>query len=217
MSPRPYRLGARTAAVADTRARVLIAARESFADDGFHHASLDEIARRADVARATVYHRFRSKLGLLEAVVSDFEQRAGLPALVELIENAPADKLVRSVLRAGCKYWATEPPLVRMIISVAVSDADAAHLLADHDAGRLRLVSRMVERLRASHQLARSCSPRRAVDTLWLLTSFSAFDELSQGRGLSIRDAAGVLADLAEPQIYGRRRPDLATTSATDG
>ncbi len=49
-----------------------------FVEDGFYSATVDEIARRADVARATVYHQFRSKVGVLEAVISDFEQRAGL-------------------------------------------------------------------------------------------------------------------------------------------
>ena len=58
-----------------------------FAGTGFHRASLDEIARRADVARATVYHQFGSKLGVLGAVVEDFERRAGLAALAELVET----------------------------------------------------------------------------------------------------------------------------------
>jgi len=57
------------------------AARSLFADAGFHRVSLDETARRADVARATVYHQFGSKLGVLGAVVEDYEQRAGLAAL----------------------------------------------------------------------------------------------------------------------------------------
>jgi AcrR family transcriptional regulator len=209
MSPRPYRLGARIAAVADSRARIVGAARELFADRGFHRVSLDEIARRADVARATVYHQFGSKLGLLEAVIQDFELRAGMDALTELVETATPDRLVRAVVSAGCRYWATDPPLARQVIAFAATDADAGHLLARHDAGRLRLLSRLVDRLEADGRLADSCSARQALDALWVLTSFGAYDDLSRGRDMSTSAVADLLADLAERRIHGagaRRR-----------
>jgi AcrR family transcriptional regulator len=199
VSPRTYRLGARTAAVADTRARVIAAARDLFADGGFHRASLDEIARRADVARATVYHQFGSKLGLLGAVVEDYERRAGLAGLAALIETAPPDRLVPEVVTAGCAYWATDPALARAVIAFAVTDGAAGDLLAGHDAGRLQLLTRMVDRLAEAGRL--SCSPAQALDTLWLVTGFAAYDELSRGRGMSTAAAAELLTGLAEARL----------------
>jgi AcrR family transcriptional regulator len=191
VSPRPYKLGARTASVAETREKVVAAARQSFAEAGFHGVSLDEIARRADVARATVYHQFGSKLGVLSAVVQDFEQRAGLAALARLIETGRVATLVRDVIVAGCAYWATDPALARSIVAFSVSDPEAADLLAGHDAGRLRLLTRMVERLGPA-------DPNRALDALWLVTGFAAYDDLTRGRGLSTAAAGALLADLAE-------------------
>ena len=199
MSPRPYKLGARTAAVAGTRDKVVEAAGQLFAEAGFHRVSLDEIARRADVARATVYHQFGSKLGVLGAVVTDYERRAGLAELAELIETGPAETLIRDVVTAGCAYWATDPALARSIVAFAVTDPEAADLLAGHDAGRLRLLTRMVERLGPP-------DPERALDTLWLLTGFAAYDDLARGRGLTTAEAATLLADLAEQALS--RRPD---------
>src|SRR4051794_7797014 len=160
MSPRPYNLGARTVSVAETREKVIGAARQLFAEAGFHRVSLDVIARRADVARATVYHQFGSKLGVLGAVVEDFERRAGLAALAELIETGPVQTLVRDVVAAGCRYWATDPALARSIVAFAVTDPHASQLLAGHDSGRLRLLTRMVERLAVP-------DPARALDALW--------------------------------------------------
>src|SRR4029453_7300920 len=148
MSPRPYNLGARTASVAETREKVAGAARRLFAEAGFHRVSLDEIARRADVARATVYHQFGSKLGVLGAVGEDSERRAGRAALAELVEIGPVATLVRDVVTAGCAYWSTDPALARSIVAFAVTDPQAADLLARHDAGRVRLLNRMVEGLR---------------------------------------------------------------------
>ena len=197
MSPRRYKLGARTASVAETRERVVGAARRLFAEAGFHRVSLDEIARRADVARATVYHQFGSKLGVLGAVVEDYEQRAGLAALAELVESGPVATLVRDVVTAGCTYWSTDPALARSIVAFAVTDPQAADLLAGHDAGRLRLLTRMVERLDLPE-------PEQALDALWLLTGFAAYDDLTRGRGLTTAAAAALLCDLADQALRPR-------------
>jgi AcrR family transcriptional regulator len=175
-----------------------------FREDGFHQVSLDAVARRADVARGTVYHQFGTKVGLLEAVVRDFEQRAGLERLVKVIERAPTDRLLRDAITAGCRYWATDPTLVRKLIAVAATDADAAQLLAGHDAGRLQLLTRIVERLATNQRLQPARSRKAALNALWLLTSFAAYDELAHGRGLSTRATAMMLTDLAEDHVVGQ-------------
>ena len=207
MRPRPYNLGARTVSVAETREKVIGAARQLIAEAGFHRVSLDEIARRADVARATVYHQFGSKLGVLSAVVQDYERRAGLGTLDELIETGPIPTLVRDVVSAGCTYWSTDPALARSIVAFAVTDPQAADLLAGHDAGRLRLLTRLVERLQPP-------DPARALDALWLLTGFAAYDDLTRGRGLTTARAAEVLADLA---VEALRPPAEPAPGTSDG
>jgi AcrR family transcriptional regulator len=49
--------------------RILDAAVEEFRHHGLRRTSLDDVARRAGVARITVYRRFASKNGLLQATV----------------------------------------------------------------------------------------------------------------------------------------------------
>ena len=62
-------------------------------------------------------------------------------------------------------YWSTDPALARSIIAFAVTDPQAADLLAGHDAGRLRLLTRMVGRLprpartRSGRWTRSGCSP----------------------------------------------------------
>jgi AcrR family transcriptional regulator len=69
MSPRPYRLGQRQAAIEPTRTRILSAARALLmSSDGYSRFSIEAVARQADVARMTVYHQFGSKIGFLEAL-----------------------------------------------------------------------------------------------------------------------------------------------------
>ena len=62
MSPRPYQLGQRQAASEQTRSRVLQAARKLLMEStSFSGFSIEAVARRADVARMTIYHQFGSK------------------------------------------------------------------------------------------------------------------------------------------------------------
>jgi AcrR family transcriptional regulator len=195
--------------VAQTRERIVRSARELFTADGFHTVSIDDVARRADVARATVYHQFGSKLGLLEAVLLDFESRAGLTNLAALIEDTPPDRLLQVVVTEGCRYWATDPVLARKIIAVAATNAEAGDLLAGHDAGRLSLIQRVVNRLQSARLLCEP-SPERALNTLWLVTSFHAYDQLTHGLGLSQGDATHTLMHVAEQSVIRRPSPTPA-------
>src|SRR5215813_13986692 len=62
------------------RAAVLAAAAEVFLEAGVEAASMDEIARRAKVSKATVYSHFESKQALLKSIVHE-RCKAMLPAL----------------------------------------------------------------------------------------------------------------------------------------
>src|SRR5919202_1793752 len=81
MSPRQYRLGKRGEVVEQTRERIIDATRELLAREGYPQASVDEVARLADVARATVYYQFGSKKGLIQALVEDIQRLAGAQLL----------------------------------------------------------------------------------------------------------------------------------------
>ncbi|MDN5862221.1 MAG: TetR/AcrR family transcriptional regulator [Salinisphaera sp.] len=74
--------------------RILSAAQGSFASHGYSTASMDAIADKAGVSKATVYAHFDSKERLFEAVVirecEDFLQRLEIPADVEQMPLRPA-------------------------------------------------------------------------------------------------------------------------------
>lgn len=57
----------------ETRAAIVRAARELFAADGFAATSTTEVVERAGVTRGALYHHFRSKEDLFEAVYEDVE------------------------------------------------------------------------------------------------------------------------------------------------
>lgn len=74
---------------------VMEAACRQFSVHGFDGASMDEVAKCAHVAKATVYARFGSKAGLFMAALDELSSR--LPSAEELTRGSPAD--VRAHLR----------------------------------------------------------------------------------------------------------------------
>ena len=73
-------------AAADRRELILEAARECFAEGGYHRTSLDAIAERAGVSKALLYEHFASKRELHAAMLE-----AHVRELIERIETALVD------------------------------------------------------------------------------------------------------------------------------
>ena len=69
----------------ERRRRILLAAREVFAKEGFHSAEVKTIATRASVGKATIYKHFDSKEDLLLAVVQADLQAIRDIALTHLV------------------------------------------------------------------------------------------------------------------------------------
>lgn len=203
MSPRSYRLGERAAPVAETRARIVAATRELLTAGGVRRLAIEEVARRADVARATVYYQFKSKRGLLEAVVADVQERAGQHAIASAVELPDPLEALRATFARGCRFWAAEETIVRRVTALAAIDPEMRDVLDRAEDNRLGLVTRLAGRLADEGQLRPGCSRHRAIDVLWLLSSFEAFDQLRGRRSLPTEEVAAVLVDLAGRLLGG--------------
>jgi len=57
-----------------TQARIISVARTAFAKDGYAGVSLSEIVQRAEVTTGAIYHHFKDKKGLFQAVAETLEQ-----------------------------------------------------------------------------------------------------------------------------------------------
>src|SRR5690349_13522632 len=68
---RPYSSPIRKAHADATRRSIMSAARAVFSDSGYEGATIESVAAAARVSAPTVYALFRSKAGLLSAVVAD--------------------------------------------------------------------------------------------------------------------------------------------------
>ena len=90
----------------DTRAALVLVARELFAERGYAETPTEEIVGRARVTRGALYHHFGSKEGLFRAVLQQ-EDSELIQRLVDLVET---DQLGSGVdpwdqIRLGCQAY----------------------------------------------------------------------------------------------------------------
>jgi AcrR family transcriptional regulator len=74
-----------------SRERIREAAIDLFLEVGYPGTSMDALARRAEVARATIYNNFEDKVEILALIVGDY-----VSGYVDMIRRLPTDE-VRSV------------------------------------------------------------------------------------------------------------------------
>ena len=161
--------------------------------------SLEAVARRADVSRKTVYYQFGSKRGLLEAVVTDIEQRGEVVNRVRAaVEQPDVGRALPDYMREVCRFWASVQGAMRSLYGLAALDRDVAEVLEAHDTARRSRLVGFVERLAEQEQLSPAVARERIVDVLWMLTGFATFDHLARRSAIPAEEVAAILIDLAE-------------------
>src|SRR5688572_19991256 len=86
----------------ETRRRLVEAAGEVFAEDGFHGATVRAIAARADTNLAAINYHFRDKEGLYQAVLGHACCKTGSNlSRFEAAEGVPAERRLAMLLRGA--------------------------------------------------------------------------------------------------------------------
>ncbi len=162
-----------------TRRRLLEAARRLLEARGYHGVSLDEIATEAGVSRQAVYLHFRSKSGLLVALVEWVDQREGLSQLLKPVLSAPSG--VTALEKAIEMVAAYEPRIHRLAMVLATArrtDAAADAAWQDRMNARRVGIRQVVEWVRRDGMLAPGWNIGDAVDLIWAVTAPEVYDAL---------------------------------------
>ncbi len=183
MSPRPYRLGQRQAATEQTRSRILAAAREILTDESAVLAfTIDAVARRAGVARMTVYYQFRSKRGLLEAIFDDLANRGLVPHLPAVFHQPDPRLALDALIDAFCAFWASDRLVLRRVRSLAALDPEIGESVRARDERRREHLHNILKRLSDKDGHPTPDALAGIADVLHMLTSFETFDALVTDR-----------------------------------
>jgi len=86
---------------AATQAAILKAARNLFGDGGFQATTMDDIASAARVAKGAVYHHFKTKEDVFEAVFEEVSR----DLVAEIAKVSRAEKDVLVAMAAGTQHY----------------------------------------------------------------------------------------------------------------
>jgi AcrR family transcriptional regulator len=199
--PRAYNQSLRAETALETRMRILEVTREGFARLPIENAGLEEVAKRARVARSTIYKVFGSRQGLMVALAEDLLRRVGFDQLGRAFRNPDARAALETSLREGARLYSEEHAVARAIITLGAIDADVAHAAARFEYGRKEGMAQLAGRLKSQGQLRDDITEAQAADVLWVVTSLATFTQLYQERSLSVDETAERLIQMATRTI----------------
>ena len=177
--------GRRAAATAATRRAIIDAGRDLLAAGDWRGFTLEAVATAAGVTRVTVYNQVHSKSGLLDAVLSDLTERAGMDQLLTATKTMTAEEARAYIVERTCRFWHSERSVLRPLFGLSAVDKDIAANLAQRERWRTDQLDRLLDRLADERPAARpssACAPMSRTHVLAGLvavTSFPAYDALS--------------------------------------
>lgn len=204
MAPRPYRMDKRRAAGERTRRRIISAAHRQLASRrSSAKFSIDEIARRAGVARMTVYYQFGTKRGLMEALFDDMAQRGLVDKLIPAFEEADPDVALAKLIDAFCAFWASDRTALRRVRALSVLDPELEDAIEARDRRRYTGVRSILAR-RTDLDHLDEADLTELVDVIATLTSFETYDTLATGER-STQEIAGLVTKLVRASMEDAR------------
>jgi AcrR family transcriptional regulator len=177
---RPYRTRHRQLRSQQTRERITNAVRELLAEGTFHESTVEEVADRAGVARATLYQHFGSRLELVDAICDTFDTNPALLALRRSVELPDADAALAETIANTVAFWSSEDAILSQLYGVAAIDPAAQDLVDRQRADRRSEIERLAHHLRTAGVLRSGMTGPQAAALLMVLTSYDTYRELRE-------------------------------------
>ena len=211
---RPYRSPARAEGAARTRAGIGEAARALFLERGFSDTTITAIAERAGVAPETVYSIYRTKAGLLDAVVRAAVRRDDEPEVP--VERSWVKRLLRLLdvaariigfARHTAQTTELTSPIYAIIASAGTSDDEIAALQQSLLDMRFEGQREIMIALARGKSLRPGLTAEQAADTFSALASPELHHLLTAKRGWSQRRYARWLEQTVKAALLGDLSP----------
>jgi len=193
---RSYRLGKRAEAVAQSRDRIIAAARSLLSAPDDPGLSLESVAEAAGVSRPTVYNQFESKRGIIIALFEDIGDRIQFQRVEDALDDPDPRRALERSVAEHCRAWQRDARVIRRVFALATVDSDLEVLVERFESMRRKSYGPLVARLEQAGALRRGLAPEEAIAALGVLTSFATFDQL-RSAGLPSRSIARVLCQLS--------------------
>jgi AcrR family transcriptional regulator len=180
MTPRPYRMARRREATEENRQRIIGAARELLASrQGTARFSMGAVARRAGVARMTVYYQFGSFQGLLQGLCDSLAVAGGMGRLREAFGQPDPLEALDHFVAAFIRFWESDRTVLRGLGAFAVFNLEVAAVLEERAEWRRKGLRVLLERIAKQTGRPKPKELEDKIDLLFTLTAFSTYDTLA--------------------------------------
>jgi AcrR family transcriptional regulator len=205
---RAYRSPIRQAQAARTRTAIVAAAAELFADAGYVATTIEDVAARAGVSRATVFNAVGGKPELLIRAYQVAVR--GDDADTPLGQQERSRRILAETdphrLLAGYAAVATETapriaPLYEAIRAAAHADAEAAELWQRLGGERRHGAGRVIRAVKKAGPLRPGLDTGTATDLLWVINDPALYHLLVDQRRWTTRRFRSWLAETMQTQI----------------
>jgi AcrR family transcriptional regulator len=171
MKKRPYVSETRDTQAAQTRSRILESAKDLFQREGFDRVTINNIAKAAEVSMPTVYAIFKSKRGVLQALIDDALPPEQFTALVDdsMQEKLP-EKCLKITAKLARQIYDAERELMDIIRGASVVAPEFKELEQEREKRRHERQGEYVKKLAKANSLAKGLTLQKARDILWALT-----------------------------------------------
>ncbi len=193
---RPYKSLVRLRQAGDTRRRIIEATRQLLQREGYAGMTIEAIAQRAEVSAQSVYAIFKSKTGILIALL---DQSKFGPHYEEVVRQALSarDPEERLRLAAGVarQIRGAQSAAFDLMRGAGVVAPKLAKLEQQRERLRYEKEESMITFLRDSGRLRPGLSHRTARDIFWMLTGGDVYRMLVRERKWSPQKYQDWLAD----------------------
>ena len=181
-----YRSKLRETGAAETRKRILAAAKKQFLKKGIDKVKIDEIAREAGVSTPTVFALFQSKKGILREMMNEMKFGDRYEKLVQKALSAenPIERL-RMAASIARSIYDTEKSEMGLIRAASGFSPELKTLEQEGEKMRFERQEGTIKLLSQNKLLAPGLNIRPARDILWALTGREIYRMLVMEHGWS--------------------------------
>lgn len=142
--------GPRSRKGAQTRARLLAAAKEIFEEHGFLEARISDIAERAGLSHGSFYHYFDSKEEIFREVAAAVEDQLSAPlgsVILDPSSDATPQERIREAMRLHLESYRKEAKIMGVIEQVSRYDEHVRTARNEHTAKYRQQVAESIRRM----------------------------------------------------------------------
>lgn len=189
-----------------TKAKILEAAKQLFQIKGFDRVTIQKLAERADVSMPTIYALFKSKRGILQALLDHAFPQEEFVALVDdsMQEKSPKKRL-QTTAKLARRMYDAEREFMSIIRGSSVISPECKALEKEREERRYERQGEYVKKLMQDKVIDHDLTLQQTRDILWVLTGRDLYHMLVIERGWKSDAYEKWLANLLSDALLNKK------------